>query len=214
MTNAFTTVFTPVNLVFLLQGLRTTLYIACMTIVFSIVLGIFLALGKGGQNKLVARLCSAYIEFFRNVPNLLVILAMRFLVPMRAIDTGILSMTLFTSAVIAEIVRGGLNSIKKGQYEAAYSQGFTKGGALQAIILPQALRNMLPSLLSQFITVIKDTSFLWAVGIEELTGKGMIIMGSFANGTQVFLLFATLLMVYFVVNFSLSLVVRTQRARY
>lgn len=214
MNNAFTAVFTPVNLLFLLKGLQTTLYIACMAIFFSIILGIFLALGKGGQNKIVARLCSAYIEFFRNVPNLLVILAMRFLVPMKAVDTGILSMTLFTSAVIAEIVRGGLNSIKKGQYEAAYSQGFTKGGALQAIILPQALRNMLPSLLSQFITVIKDTSFLWAVGIEELTGKGMIIMGTFANGSQVFLLFATLLMIYFVVNFSLSLAVRTQRVKY
>ncbi len=214
MTEAMIKVFTPVNMLFLLKGLQTTLYIACMTIAFSVVFGIFLALGKGGQNRLIARLCSAYIEFFRNVPNLLVILAMRFLVPMKAIDTGILSMTLFTSAVIAEIVRGGLNSIKKGQYEAAYSQGFTKGGALKAIILPQALRNMLPSLLSQFITVIKDTSFLWAVGIEELTGKGMIIMGTFANGTQVFLLFATLLAVYFAVNFSLSVAVRTQRAKY
>ena len=214
MTEALAKVFTPVNLLFLLRGLQTTLYIACMTILFSIVFGIFLALGKGGHNRLVSRLCSAYIEFFRNVPNLLVILAMRFLVPMKAIDTGILSMTLFTSAVIAEIVRGGLNSIKKGQYEPAYSQGFTKGAALKAIILPQALRNMLPSLLSQFITVIKDTSFLWAVGIEELTGKGMIIMGTFANGTQVFMLFATLLMVYFTVNFSLSLAVRSQRARY
>ncbi len=214
MIEAFATVFTPVNLVFLLKGLQTTLYIAFMAIFFSIFIGIVLALGKGGQNRIVARLCSAYIEFFRNVPNLLVILAMRFLVPMKAIDTGILSMTLFTSAVIAEIVRGGLNSIKKGQYEAAYSQGFSVGGALKSIILPQALRNMLPSLLSQFITVIKDTSFLWAVGIEELTGKGMIIMGRFANGTQVFLLFTVLLLMYFTVNFSLSLVVRTQKARY
>lgn len=214
MTELFAKVFNRVNLLFLLGGLGTTLYIAVMTIAFSIVLGILLAVAKGGRNKIIAALSSAYIEFFRNVPNLLVILAMRFMVPMRAIDTGILSMTLFTSAVIAEIVRGGLNSIKKGQYEAAYSQGFSRAGTLTQIVLPQALRNMLPSLLSQFITVIKDTSFLWAVGIEELTGRGMIIMGSFANGTQVFLLFAMLLAVYFVVNFSLSIAVRTQRVKY
>lgn len=214
MTELFAKVFNRVNLIFLLGGLGTTLYIAIMTIAFSVVFGILLAVAKGGKNRVIAALASAYIEFFRNVPNLLVILAMRFMVPMRAIDTGILSMTLFTSAVIAEIVRGGLNSIKKGQYEAAYSQGFSRAGTLTQIILPQALRNMLPSLLSQFITVIKDTSFLWAVGIEELTGRGMIIMGSFANGSQVFLLFATLLAVYFIVNFSLSLAVRTQRVKY
>lgn len=208
------TVFTLTNLKFLLQGLLTTLYIAGVSIALSIVFGILLALGKSGRSQLASRLCGAYITFFRNIPNLLVILAMRFIVPMKAIDTGILSMTLFTSAVIAEIVRGGLNSIRYGQYEAAYSQGFSRAGALRYIVLPQALRNMLPSLLSQFITVIKDTSFLWAIGIEELTGKGMIIMGSFASGEQVFLLFGLLLAIYFTVNFSLSLVIRTQRAKY
>lgn len=214
MTGTFLSVFTGANMLFLLQGLGTTLFIALTSIALSIVFGILLAVGKDGSNRIVSRLCSMYIELFRNIPNLLVILAMRFIVPMKAVNTGILSITLFTSAVIAEIVRGGLNSIKKGQYEAAYSQGFSKAGTLFHIVLPQAIRNMLPSLLSQFITVIKDTSFLWAVGIEELTGKGMIIMGRFANGAQVFLLFATLLGIYFCVNFLLSLAVRTQRVRY
>jgi len=208
------TVFTKANLLFLMGGLGTTLFIALTSIIFSIFFGILLAVGKRSSTRIVSILCSAYIEFFRNVPNLLVILAMRFIVPMRAINTGILSVTLFTSAVIAEIVRGGLNSITKGQYEAAYSQGFSKTATLLYIILPQAVRNMLPSLLSQFITVIKDTSFLWAVGIEELTGRGMIIMGRFANGAQIFLLFATLLGIYFCVNFALSLLVRTQKAKY
>jgi putative glutamine transport system permease protein len=208
------TVFTLTNMKFLLQGLLTTLYISGVTIALSVAFGIILALGKSGRNRVLVKLCDAYVTFFRNIPNLLVILAMRFIVPMRAIDTGILSMTLFTSAVIAEIVRGGLNSIRKGQYEAAYSQGFSRSKTLIHIILPQAIRNMLPSFLSQFITVIKDTSFLWAIGIEELTGKGMIIMGSFATGSQVFMLFGLLLAVYFTVNFLLSLIVRSQKARY
>jgi aspartate/glutamate/glutamine transport system permease protein len=207
-------VFTPVNLKFLGEGLLTTLYIASVTIILSVFFGVFLAVGRNSRNKLVNTLCSVYINFFRNIPNLLVILAMRFIVPIHAVENGILSMTLFTSAVIAEIIRGGLNSIKTGQYEAAYSQGFSRAGALRYIILPQAIRNMLPSLLSQLITVIKDTSFLWAVGIEELTGKGMIIMGRFASSTQIFLLFALLLLTYFTVNFLLSLAVRSQRAKY
>ncbi len=208
------TVLTPSNIKFLLSGLGTTLYIALVSIAFSIVFGILLALAKDGHHRVLRRFSIMYIDFFRNIPNLLVILAMRFIVPMKAVDTGILSITLFTSAVIAEIIRGGLNSVKKGQYEAAYSQGFSRTKTLLYIVLPQAIRNMLPTLLSQFITVIKDTSFLWAVGIEELTGKGMIIMGSFATGSQIFMLFAVLMLTYFTVNFLLSLLIRTQKSKY
>ena len=204
-------VFTDVNMKFLIKGLGLTLYIAIITIALSIVFGIILAVLKRSDVKALRKLSTAYIELFRNIPLLLCILTMRFLVPLPALYTGILALTLFTSAIIAEIISGGLNSIKPGQYEAAYSQGFSKFQTLIYIVLPQAVTNMLPSLLSQFITVIKDTSFLWAVGIEELTGKGMILMGSFGTSTQVFILFAALMAMYFTINFLLSLVVRSKK---
>lgn len=204
-------VFTFVNMRFLLKGLGLTLYIAIITIALSIVFGIILALLKRSETKILSKISTAYIELFRNIPLLLCILAMRFLVPLPALYTGILALTLFTSAIIAEIISGGLNSIKPGQYEAAYSQGFSKFQTLRYIVLPQAIANMIPSLLSQFITVIKDTAFLWAVGIEELTGKGMILMGSFGTSTQVFTLFAALMVMYFTINFMLSLVVRSKK---
>lgn len=201
------------NLKFLLSGLGLTLYIALVTILLSLVFGIILAMMKRSSIKPLSLLSNIYIEIFRNTPLLLWILAIRFIVRIGAVNSGILALTLFTSAIVAEVVRGGLNSIKLGQFEAAYSQGFNGFQTMFYIILPQAIRNMLPSLLSQFITVVKDTSFLWAVGIEELTGKGMILMGSFATADQVFLLFALLAFIYFSINFTLALVIKTQASK-
>lgn len=201
------------NLKFLLSGLGLTLYIALVTILLSLVFGIILAMMKRSSIKPLSLLSNIYIEIFRNTPLLLWILAIRFIVRIGAVNSGILALTLFTSAIVAEVVRGGLNSIKLGQFEAAYSQGFNGFQTMFYIILPQAIRNMLPSLLSQFITVVKDTSFLWAVGIEELTGKGMILMGSFATADQVFLLFGLLAFIYFSINFTLALVIKTQASK-
>lgn len=206
-------IFSLINLKFLFEGIKVTLYIAFLTIVLSTIFGTILGTLRTYFKGILGKISAVYIEIFRNTPLLLWILAIRFLVPIKPLSAGTLSMTLFTTAIVAEIVRGGLNSVSKGQMEAGLSQGFNKIQILRYIILPQAFKNMIPALLSQVTTIIKDTSFLWVVGIEDFTGKGMILMGSFRTSGEVFMLFGFMALVYFLINFLISYVVRRQNGK-
>ncbi len=207
--------FTWVNMKFLFQGLAMTVFISVISIALSIVIGTILALMRRSHNKLLEAISTIYIEIFKNTPLLLWIMFIFFIVKLPPIPSAVAAFTVFTSASMGEIIRGGLAGVHRGQYEAMRSQGFSRFTGYFYIIMPQALKNMLPALLSQAITTIKDTSFLWsAIAIQELMGRGMILMNGYNSTLQIFTIFGLMGLFYFVICFSLSLAVRHYQKKY
>lgn len=201
--------FTVNNMVFLLDGLYLTLYISIIAIFLSSIFGTILAIMRNQERGLLKWIATIYIEIVRNVPNILWIFVIFLIFRLKSVDAGVASFTIFTTAALAEIIRGGLNSVAKGEIEAAESQGLANSQIMWHIILPQAIRNMLPAIMSQFVTVIKDTSFLWSVlALQELLGKANILMGRYTATSQVFVLYGLLALIYFVVNFTISQIAR------
>ena len=189
-------VLSATNLKFLAQGMWTTLYLSFFIIVLSTLFGTILAVMRNGKNPILRWIAS---------PNLLWIFIIFLVFQLKSTAAGITSFTVFTSAALAEIIRGGLNSIDHGQTEAGLSQGFNNKQIFIYIIFPQAIRKMLPSIISQFVTVIKDTSFLYSViALQELFGKSQILMGGYYEPSQIFTLYGIVALAYFVVNFAIS----------
>ena len=202
------------NLRFLLEGLGLTLVISALSIACSVVLGAVISIMRGSRLRVMRGISIAYVELFKNTPLLLWIMFTFFVAQLPPLPAAVVAFTLFTAASVAEIVRGGLASVPAGQYEAARSQGFSAPQMYVLIILPQALRNMVPALLSQFVTTIKDTSYLWgAMALQELMGRGMILMNSFNSTVQIFAIFGLLALIYFAVCFALSQFVRAYQKR-
>ncbi|WP_161979401.1 amino acid ABC transporter permease [Streptococcus sp. S784/96/1] len=198
-------IFTLTNLSFLLSGLGLTLYISFCAIILSTLFGSILALMRNHQKKWLSIPATIYIEFVRNVPNLLWIFIIFLVFQVKSTPAGIIAFTVFTSATLAEIIRGGLNSIPTGQTEAGLAQGFNHIQIFVYIILPQAFRKMLPAIISQFVTVIKDSSFLYTViALQEFFGKSQILMGKYFETGQVFTLYAIVAGTYFLINFAIS----------
>lgn len=211
MLTLFHQIFTPANVIFMLKGLGMTVSIAFFATIISIFFGTILALIRtyGAERfQWASALVAAYTEFFRCTPNLLWILWIYFTVKGNKIAVSVFAISLFTSAVVSEIIRGGLNSIPQGQFEAAQSQGFSFPQTLWYIVLPQTFKKIIPALLSQVITVIKDTSFLKMVDVTEFMRNCAVVMGSIYDVRGMMMLFAFEALCYFSICFALSCVVR------
>lgn len=200
----------------LLKGLWVTLEVAVVAIILSFIIGIVLGILRYSKVPVLSQLATFYIEVVRNIP-LLVVIFFAFNTLMDKFDSLVMivifGMTVFTSALIAEIVRSGLNSVPIGQIEAARAQGMSYTQTLIHIILPQALKRMIPPLVGQFVTLIKDTSLAAAITLPELLHEAKLIYSnpSYVNATIPILLLVAL--IYFVVNYSLSLLSRQLEKR-
>lgn len=208
-------IFTYSNLIFIMNGIGKTLFTVIFSLIPSMVFGTCLALMTQSSNKFFKSVSSVYIIVVRNIPNLLWIYIVFLIFKLKSDMTGIVSFTLFSSAAIAEIVRGGLNSVDEGQYEAANSQGLNYFQSLFYVILPQAFRKCLPTLSAQIVTIVKDTSLLWSVAaIQELTGNVTILMNKYHDVVQIFALYGVLMAVYFIINFAISNIFKYLDYRY
>lgn len=206
-------VFTVKIMSFLGQGLLNTLYIAAATIVLSFVFGTILGLLRQSRMPVFSQLAAVYVETVRNIPLTLFIISMRFMTKLPPLESGIAAMTIFTSAIVAEIVRGGLNSVGKGQWEAAYSQGFGWVGSLWYVIVPQAVRRIRSPLVSQFVTTIKDTSFCAVVGTYELsfTSKIAAAHRSMVTAEDIIVIYMTVTVMYYLINLVFATIARHTR---
>ncbi len=209
-------IFTPDNVTFMLGGFGKTLIVSFFAIIFSVLIGTVLAMVKQfckGKLKIFSLLVSAYIELFRCTPNLLWILFIYFTVKGNDIVISVLAFTIFTSAVMAEIVRGGFNSIAKGQFEAARSQGFGFFQTMAFIILPQTFKTIIPALFSQCTTVIKDSSYLAGINVAEFMYTSRVVMAKTTGLEGVLLVYGFVFLLYFALNFGISLLVRMYQRR-
>ncbi|PFR24743.1 glutamine ABC transporter permease [Bacillus cereus] len=208
--------YTGDHLLFLLKGLLVTLEIAVIAILLSFIIGSVVGTLRYTKIPVVSQLLALIVEIIRNLPLLLIIFFTYFALPevglkLEITTAAIVALTIFEAAMISEIVRSGLLSIEKGQIEAARASGLSYAQTLWYIILPQALRRMVPPLVSQFISLLKDTSLAVVISLPELMHNAQII-----NGQNVNYMIPTLLLVacmYFVANYSLSLVSRKLESR-
>ncbi len=165
------------NLKFLLSGLTTTVYISIISIVISILIGLLIAIPSLSKNRFLTYLNIGYVEIVRAIPLLVLILWIYYGLPiMTGISfspfvSGIIALSISESAFQAEIFRAGINSIKKSQWEAGSSLGLGFFRKLRLVILPQAVKNILPAIGNQFVYVLKMSSLVSIIGIGDLTRK-------------------------------------------
>lgn len=193
---------------FLLDGLSITLQVGVYSIVLSMVLGVLFALGRLSVNKLVSVPSTVYVELVRALPSYLIIFYAYIGLPklgikLETIWFAVIGLTIYTSAVMAEVVRAGILSVEKGQLEAAFSLGLSTFDTLIYIVLPQALRRMAPAIVSQLITLTKDTSLGYIIALQELTRKGQQLFQF--TGAILETMFVVG-MIYFVICYILALI--------
>ncbi|MEN1761216.1 amino acid ABC transporter permease [Anoxynatronum sibiricum] len=190
-----------------LTGTRNTIFLAVLAVLFGVMLGLILALMRRSSLKPVKFLAAAYIEFVRGTPLLVQLFIIFYGLPvvtgMRFPDfvAGVIALSLNSAAYVAEIIRAGLQSIDRGQMEAARSLGMPHNTAMRHIIIPQAFKNILPALGNEFIVVIKESAIVSVIGIYDIMRSANIVRGITYRPFEPLIVAA---FIYFILTFTLS----------
>lgn len=215
--STFEQAYSWINLRFLLEGLWVTLEVSVISIVLSFIIGLVLGVIRYVKIKYLSAAVGFLIDIIRNLPLLLIIFFTYFGLPelglrMTPMLAAVTALVVFESAMLAEIVRSGIQAVPVGQMEGARSSGLTYVQAMWHIIMPQALQKMIPPLVSQFISLVKDTSLATIIVLPELLYHVQIIYSQ--NTTYMVPMYLMIAVMYFVVCYCLSLVARRLEKRY
>lgn len=188
-----------------LMGLLITLEISIFSILFSFIIGVLGGIARVSKNEMLGDLVGVYVTIFRNIPLLVIILLVYYgvgtIFDFPRFWAAVIALSTFEGAYIVEIIRGGIESIPKAQFETADALGLSESQKFFDIILPQAFRNALPALTGQFISLIKDSSLASVIAIEELTQRGnevaTMALASFES-------YITVAVMYFTLTYALS----------
>ena len=197
---------------FFLEGVRNTLIIAFFTVLLGTLLGTLMAMAKMSRIKPLKWVATAYIEFFRGTPLMVQLMFIFYGLPMIGVAfpsvsfipdfdrfaAGIVAMSLNSCAYVAEIIRSGIQAVDKGQMEAARSLGFHHREAMTIVILPQAVRNILPALGNEFVTIIKESSIVSVIGIADLMYRTKGVIAKTYNSLECL---AVAAIIYFILTF-------------
>lgn len=190
MFSAMGEVLTSENLIFLLKGAGLSLAMAVLSLLIGLVLGTLGASAKISKNRILRCIGNVYVEIIRGTPMLLQILILFAVVPliymeitgerlvMNVFLIGVIAMGINSGAYVTELIRSGINGVDKGQWEACETLGLTRGQTMKLVILPQAFKRIVPPLVSEFVTLIKDSSLVSTIGVVELLKSAQVLGGN------------------------------------
>lgn len=198
---------------FFIDGTKITIAISVCTLLLGFIVGVVICLSRISRNKVLSFLGRVYIEFLRGTPLLVQIYIIYFGFPTIGIKfpslgpipseyiSAVVALSINSSAYIAEILRSGIQSIDKGQMEASRSLGLDYSTSMRLVIIPQALKNVLPALANEFIVLVKESSIVSVIGIQDLMYSADIVKGNTYLAFEPLLVAA---MIYFILTFTLS----------
>ena len=181
----------------LLEGAALTLELTCIAVSMGILIGTFVGIGRTSNNKIIYTLSAAYVNFIRGTPMLVQLYLVYFGLPayfgpIPPMIAAIITLSVNSGAYVAEIVRAGIQSIDRGQLEAARSLGMTYRQAMGYVLIPQTFKRIIPPLGNEFIAMLKDSSIVSVIALEELVRKGTMIAGRTFRSFEIWIAVALL----------------------
>lgn len=191
---------------FFISGLKFTLLLAVLGVFFGFVLGIAVSLLRMSKWRILRFIATAWVEFLRGTPMLVQLFLIHYGLTelgleFTPIQSGAITLTINSSAYLAEIFRAGIQGVDRGQVEAARSLGMKQGMTMRYIVLPQALKNVLPAIGNEFITIIKESSIVSMIGVADLFFQAKTITTITYEGLTPYVIIA---LIYFIMTFTLS----------